>query len=103
MTRAVVDPGICGMNATVEVTKVSKREVRVKITSECEKVTKISERLEQLDLLDTLTTQVDSRVYRCASQCSLCVSCPIPMATLKAIEVEVAIALPRPILVQFET
>jgi hypothetical protein len=103
MTRATVNPGICGMNATIEVSKVSKREVRVKIASDCKRVIKISERLEQVNLLNALAVQVDSQVYRYASQCSLCASCPMPMAILKTIEVEAEIALPCPVLVQFET
>lgn len=103
MTIAIVNPGICGMTATVEVTKVSKRRVEVEITSECEKVAEMSQSLPALSLFDALKPQVDSRVYRYASQCCLCTSCPVPMAVLKAIEVEGGLALPQSVLVNFES
>lgn len=103
MTQAVIDPSTCGMAVTVEVAKVSKRRVKVEITSECKKVTKMSESLPVLSLFDAFKPQVDSQVYRCASQCCLCTSCPVPMAILKAIEVETGLALPRSVFVYFET
>lgn len=67
MTRAVVNPGICGMSATIDIGKVGKRRVRVEITSDCEMVTKMGESLANLDLLDVLKPQVNSEVYKCAS------------------------------------
>lgn len=102
MTRAVVNPGICGLNATIEVTEVGKRIIRVEITSDCEKVAKMSGSLPTLKQFDALKPQVDSEVYRYASEYRLCASCPMPMAILKAIEVETGMALPSPVLVHFE-
>ena len=103
MTRAVVNPGICGMSITVEVVKVGKQGVRVEITSDCKMMTKMGESLAELDLLDALKPPVNSEVYKCASEYHLCTSCPVPMAILKAIEIEAGLALPRPVLVHFET
>jgi hypothetical protein len=103
MTRAVVNPGICGMVATIEVAKVGKRRVRVEITSECEKVTKMGESPLELSQFDALKPHTDSEVYKCASEHHLCTSCPIPMAILKAIEVESGLALPRSVSVHLET
>ena len=101
MTRAVVNPGICGMSATIEVGKVGKRRVRVEITSDCEMVTKMGESLVELDWRDALKPPVDSSIYKYASNCHLHASCPVPMAILKAIEVEVGIALPKSVVVTF--
>jgi len=91
------------MTATVEVVRVSKRRVRVGITSDCEMVTEMGKSLAELDQEDALKSLLQSGVYQCASECSLHVSCPVPMAVLKAIEVEAGLALPRPVLVHFET
>ena len=102
MTRVVVNPGVCGMTATVEVAKVGKRRIRVRITCDCEMVTKMGESLVELDQWDALKPLLHSEVYQCASECSLHTTCPVPMAILKAIEVEAGFALPRPVLVQFE-
>jgi hypothetical protein len=103
MTLAVVNPGICGMIATVEVTRADKRRVRLEITSECEKVTNMGKALPELSQFNALKPHVNSDVYKCASEHHLCPSCPIPMAILKAIEVETGLALPRPVTVQWET
>ena len=103
MTRALVDPGICGKTVTIEVVKAGRRRVRVKVTTDCEKVTRLGESLLELDQWEALKPQVDSQVYKCASECRLHGACPVPMAILKAIEVEAGLALPRPVLVQFET
>ncbi len=102
MTRVVVNPGVCGMTATVEVIRVDKRRVRVKITSDCEMVTEMGKPLAELDQEDALKSLLHSKVYQYAAGCSLHTTCPVPMAILKAIEVEAGLALPRPVLVQFE-
>jgi len=103
MTRVVVNPGICGMTATVEVVKIGKRGVRVEITSDCEMVTKMGVLLAELDQGDVLKSLLPSEVYQRASECSLHAACPVPMAVLKAIEVEAGLALPGPVLMHFET
>lgn len=103
MTRALVNPGICGMVATIEIVKSSKYMVRMNITSDCEMVTKMRESLAQVDLREALKAQVYSQVYRYASQCRICASCPVPMAILKTIEIEAGLALPQSVFVHFET
>ena len=103
MTRAVINPGICGMAATVEVVKVGKRMVKFEIISDCDKVTEMGKSSSELSLVDALKSQVDSAVYQSASEHHLCASCPVPMAILKAIEVETGLALPRPVVVHLET
>jgi len=36
MTRIVVEPGICGFNATVEATGLSRGKIKVTIATNCE-------------------------------------------------------------------
>ena len=99
----MVNSGICGMTATIEAAKVSKRVVRVEITSDCVKVAEMNESLPALSLFGVLVPHVDSEIYRCASEHHLCASCPVPMAIVKAIEVETGIVLPGSVSVHFET
>jgi hypothetical protein len=103
MTRAMVNPGICGMTVTVEVTKTSQRRIKIEITSICNKVNEMGKASPEVSLSDTLKPQIDSEVYRSASEHRLCASCPVPMAILKAIEVENGLALPRSVVVHLET
>jgi hypothetical protein len=102
MTRVIVDPGICGFSAVIEVEKLSKLTVKVKITSKCEKVSAMGNLLSNMKLGDALKSHVYSAVYQCASESKLCPSCPIPVGILKAVEVEAGLALPRPVVIQFK-
>ena len=101
MIRAEINPGICKMVAVVEVTTIAKRKVRVKITSDCEKVARLSSATGNLNILEVLKPHIDSIVYKDASEKRLCASCPVPMAIIKAIEIENGLALPCPVSVHF--
>jgi len=103
MTRAVVNPGVCGITVTVEVTKTSQRRVKIEIITKCDKVNEMAKALSELSLFDALKSPIDSGVYKSASEHHLCASCPVPMAILKAIEVENDLALPRSVVVHLET
>jgi hypothetical protein len=102
MTQVIVDPGVCQMNATIGVTKVSRRQLKVEITTDCEMITKMGELLLELDLNDIMKSPVNSKIYQCASQCRVHPSCPIPMAIIKASEAEAGLALPRSVSVYFQ-
>jgi len=103
MTLAVVNPGVCGMDTTISVTKLSKQQFSVEVTTACEMITKLGELLSEIDLADILKPQIHSTVYQYASECQVHLSCPIPMAILKVIEVEAALALPRTVTVHFQS
>lgn len=103
MTRTVINAGICGMTTTVEVVKIGKQQVGIKITSNCEMVAKMNETLAKVNLRKAFKTLTDSIVYKCASEYCLHTVCPVPMAILKAIEIEAGLALPQPVLINFET
>jgi len=102
MTRVVVDPGICGLPATVEVTRLTSTKVKVAVSSDCEMVTKACVQLSELDWTNALKPLQNSLVYECAFQYIEHVTCPVPVAILKAIEVEVGVALPRDVSIKFE-
>ena len=103
MARAMVNAGICGNTADIMVRKRSKRIVAVKIESECEMVKALGEELGELDWSKgVLETIVTSGVYRAASKHLKHVDCPVPCALLKAIEVEVGIALPQKVSIEIE-
>jgi len=102
MTQVVVNPGICGMKTMVEVFEINKRKVRLKIDSDCEIIAKIKESLAEIDLLDAIKSPVDSVVYKQFSKFHSHASCPVPMAIIKAIEVEVGMALPKSVFVEFK-
>lgn len=102
MAKIVVDPGICGFTAVVEVTRLSARRIRVVIDSDCETASGMNGDLEALDLKLALGPLEDSLVYKIAARHGGHTACPIPMAILKAIEVETGAALPQDVIIHFE-
>lgn len=103
MTKVVVHSGICGFTATIEAKKTDKWKVSIKISSDCDKVTELSESLTEVDALDILRPKADFKVYAQASEHSLHMACPVPVGILKAVEVETGLALPCDAVIHFET
>jgi hypothetical protein len=103
MTQATVDAGICGFTALVEVIRLSPQRVSVAITSDCDMVSKMGEELTDIDWREALNQQQDSPLYKSSQQHIKHVACPVPIAILKAIEVEVGAALPGDVVIRFET
>jgi hypothetical protein len=103
MTRIHVDPGICGLCATVDALRTGKRECRVTIESACEKVKTFAAQLDKVTLADILPRHLNrSAVYEKAGQCELHGSCPIPCAVIKAAEAEMELALRKNIMITFK-
>ena len=55
----------------------------------------------ELDLFEAIKPSVDSVVYKQFSKCRAHASCPVPMAVIKAIEVEAGMALPKSVSIDF--
>ena len=103
MTCVVIEPGVCGMTVSIEVTKTGRRQFRIDLTTDCEMLTEMGKSLVEVNLKDVLKPQVQSKIYQSASECHIHASCPVPMAILKAIEVEAGLALPRPVTMYFHS
>jgi hypothetical protein len=102
MTRVSVDAGICGFTTIVEVSKIGRRKVSVVLTSGCEMVVSMDGQLQDLGWLEALAPPTDSAVWQCACQHLKHPACPVPTAILKAIEVELDLALPKDVVIHFE-
>jgi uncharacterized Zn finger protein len=102
VTKVTVDPGICGFVTKVEVDKITKQKVKVVINSDCESVAQMGELLTEIDKWTVFKQHEDCEIYKAASKCHLHITCPIPTAVLKAIEVEIGLALPRDVVICFE-
>ncbi len=102
MTRVTVNPGVCGMVCTIDISKIDRQQVNLKIETKCDMVREMSEQSAIMKLRDVLKLPVDSIVYEYASKCQLHAACPVPVAVIKAIEVEAGMALPRPVSIEFD-
>jgi len=100
MTKVVVEAGICGFSTTIEVVKLSSQKVKITFSSDCEMINKLGQQLEELDWQNLYHQQWDSSIYG-LFQCVRHVTCPIPLAILKAVEVETGVALPKDVIIRF--
>lgn len=101
MAKVVVNPGACGLKCTVEVKKEGNGRFRVALGSDCEMVRKLGEELGGLEMMDAFKNVLDNPVYRKGSACLRHVSCPVPCAVLKALEVEAGLAVPKEVSIRF--
>ncbi len=103
MAQVSVNGGNCGFNSTITVEKIDRSTVRVSVQSDCEHVQKMNPDLTSLDMRQTIFGKmINSLVYQSASQHLRHAACPVPTAILKAIEVELKMALPKDIVIHFE-
>jgi hypothetical protein len=104
-TTVEVFAGVCGHSAVIEVSQVDEAHVQVVITSACEQITDMNPDLAHLQWRGkghaVFKRMTESAVYQSAAKHLRHVACPIPTAILKAIEVEVGVALPKDVTIKF--
>jgi hypothetical protein len=106
-TRVEVYAGVCGHSALIDVTKVDDAHVQVVITSACDQITAMNPDLTRIQWKgrghEVFKRMTESAVYQSAVKHIRHTACPIPTAILKAIEVEVGIALPKDVTITFSS
>ncbi len=105
MTRVEVLAGVCGHAVVIEAVKLDGAHVRVTVDSACEQVMAMNPDLVRLQWRGKGHTvfkrMTESVVYQSAARHIRHAPCPIPAAILKAIEVEVGLALARDVTITF--
>lgn len=103
MSRCTVHAGACGYVVQVTVEKLDRNSVRVSLQSECEQITALQPDVAELNWRRGVFCRIaSSQVYQAAALHLNHAACPVPSAILKAIEVEVGIALPKDVTIHFE-
>jgi hypothetical protein len=102
VTRVVVEAGICGFTTTIVAAKTGRRRVSVEVESDCEAVAEMNGELQDLGWMEALGQPGKSLVWECVCTHIKHPACPVPMGILKAIEVELDLALPRDVVIHFE-
>ncbi|MFQ5887990.1 MAG: hypothetical protein ACE5HY_04770 [Candidatus Hydrothermarchaeales archaeon] len=96
MSKVTVDAGICGFTAIIKAKKKGKNKVRVEIFCPCEMIKEMDTELRGIEVSSNAFLKIcDSVVYRLASKHIKHTACPVPAAILKAVEVEMGLALPK--------
>jgi hypothetical protein len=106
MTKAKIDPGVCGFITNVEAVSEDGLEVHVKVESGCEAVRKMFEELgETFDSYAfCLTRPGTGPLFEYASKAfPVHCGCAALSGIIKAVEVECKLALPRNASITFES
>lgn len=102
MAISKVNPGACGLMSVIEVKRAGGKKFQLVIRSECEMVQKLGKELTELDQMDAFKRITENPVYKKGASCVRHVSCPVPCAILKTLEVEAGLAVPRDVAIVFE-
>ncbi|MCP4116218.1 MAG: hypothetical protein GY737_12575 [Desulfobacteraceae bacterium] len=88
--------GICGFTTTIHAEAGAGYKAVVSLSTECPNFKKVAEALgtEPLNVMDELFKKGESQVLEACRNNVPHVSCPVPAAILKALEVSVGLALP---------
>ena len=97
-----VDPGICGFPCVIKAGKMGAQMVALEISgSDCGQIKKLSERLARISLKDIFAPISRNPVYALTEKSGCHLSCPVPVAVIKAAEVAFEMALPREVHIRF--
>jgi len=101
MTKVHLDAGSCGYEITITVERLDKNRVSIKLDTACEMVKMMEADIKDSDWKKLLRKIIESPIYLSASKRLKHTGCPVPMAIIKAIEVELGIALPKDVKMTF--
>jgi hypothetical protein len=103
MTEVEVFSGICGFKTIIRVEDQKKYNATVIIESDCPNHKKVAKILETVtvNMMDELFRKGKSQVLGACQGIVPHLSCPVPAAILKALEVGVGLALPADATITF--
>ena len=97
-----VEPGVCGFCCQVKAWQQNKKKAFIEITgSQCKQVQKLADGVKEVTLHDVFTRHSSNIVYKAAEDAGCHLSCPVPVAVLKAAEVALGLALPKEACIRF--
>lgn len=96
MTESEIQSGICGHKTLVRVKDQKKYKATCALESSCPNIKKVAGILDAktLDMMQELFKKGESQVLNAFQGILPHVSCPVPAAVLKTLEVGVGLALP---------
>ncbi len=104
MTKVRISAGACGYTAVIKVQALDKKRVHINIITACAALQSLNEELGLIDWTKGVFDRFcDSIIYRTAHEKLKHTDCPIPMAIIKAIQVEIKGAVPKNVTMAFES
>ena len=103
MSDVKVEAGACGFTSMIHVTKIDRKTVEVTINSPCVMIQSFNKALGTLPWMKVFAKIKDSEIFQAAQDNISHTDCPVPVAVLKAIMVEMGAALPKNASIVFQT
>ena len=95
MAKVVIMAGICGFTTEINAQSEDSMNVELRISSQCPAYAHLNDKDIEFDAYASCFSKVgQSPVYELFAETSLHAACPVPSATLKAMEIACALALP---------
>ena len=103
MTKVRIQAGACGYTTVVKVLALNKNQVHINIITACRALQRLNEELGVIDWTKGVFDRFcDSIIYKSAHKTLKHTDCPVPMAIIKAIQVEIKGAIPKDLTLTFE-
>ena len=103
MTKVRVSAGACGYTAVIKVQALDRKKVHINIITACRQLQSLNEELGVIDWTKGVFDRFcDSIIYKTAHEKLKHTDCPVPMAIIKAIQVEIKGAVPKDTFIKFE-
>lgn len=101
---AIVEAGICGFGCRIRAYRTGDWDVTLRVTeTECGHIRQLAQKIDSISMQELFAPFSQNPVYAAAQQAGCHASCTIPAAILKTAEIAMGMALPRQVLIRFET
>lgn len=100
MSTVKVHAGVCKFETKIKVKKTGPTTCKITIESDCPAVKKLAQELSECNIGELKKSFVDSSIYNICAKYLRHVTCPVPTAILKAVEVAFGLALPKDVYIE---
>ena len=102
MTKVRIQAGACGYTTVVKVVALNKNQVHINIITACRSLQRLNEELGVIDWTKGVFDRFcDSIIYKTAHKTLKHTDCPVPMAIIKAIQVEIKGSVSKNVTISF--
>ena len=96
MSKVIVNAGVCGFNSVIDVTSEDGQMAVIDFKTECPNLKPMETELKEVDAYVEVFGKIgDTEIYQMCKKYCKHVSCPLPSAIIKGVEVACNLALPH--------
>ncbi len=104
MVKTKVEAGICGFITEIEANSKDMQHVSFMVNTNCEKIKKLSEKLNEFDAYNEIKEGFDGELFKIIRQNlkGCCSGCAVPVGLFKSMQVAAMVALPKDISIKIQ-